>query len=149
MWVLLRNGVVDMFPHQWINTQPYRNCRKRCFLLDPSRGYTARNNEKSHQRMLHKDYDRKGSVAKQESLVVRLKGLDIKKNWLEANGQPSTNSDSEVIWGLSRRLAVLYCINSRCLATTSDDRITNRRLYVCCSCSNLKCVNQRDCNSYL
>jgi hypothetical protein len=33
----------------------------------------------SSQRMLHKDYDRKGSVEK-KSLVVSLKGLDAKKN---------------------------------------------------------------------
>jgi hypothetical protein len=33
----------------------------------------------SSVRMLHKDYDRKGSVKK--SLGVSLKGLDIKTNW--------------------------------------------------------------------
>jgi hypothetical protein len=34
----------------------------------------------------HKDYYRKGSVEK-KSLVVGLKGLDAKANWLEVNRQ--------------------------------------------------------------
>jgi hypothetical protein len=34
----------------------------------------------SSERMLHKDYDRKGSVDKEMSLVVSLKGLDSKTN---------------------------------------------------------------------
>jgi hypothetical protein len=34
----------------------------------------------SSKRMLLKDYDRKGSVAKKKSLVVNLKGLDAKTN---------------------------------------------------------------------
>jgi hypothetical protein len=37
----------------------------------------------SSERMLQKDYDRKGPVKK--SLVVILKGLDAKTNWLEVN----------------------------------------------------------------
>jgi hypothetical protein len=36
--------------------------------------------------MLHKDYDRKGSVEKL-SLTVSLKGLDAKANWLAVNRQ--------------------------------------------------------------
>jgi hypothetical protein len=36
--------------------------------------------------MLHKDYYRKGSVAKETSVVV-LKGLDAKKNRLAVNRQ--------------------------------------------------------------
>jgi hypothetical protein len=34
----------------------------------------------SSERMIHKDYDRKGSVAKRKTLVVSLKGLDAKTN---------------------------------------------------------------------
>jgi hypothetical protein len=34
----------------------------------------------SSERMLHKDYCRKGSVEKKKSLVVGLKGLDAKTN---------------------------------------------------------------------
>jgi hypothetical protein len=40
----------------------------------------------SSERMLHKDYDRKGSV-EEESLVVSLKGLDAKMKWLVVNRQ--------------------------------------------------------------
>jgi hypothetical protein len=36
----------------------------------------------SSERMLHEDYDRKGSVAKKKkSLVVSLKGLGAKTDW--------------------------------------------------------------------
>jgi hypothetical protein len=43
--------------------------------------------------MLHKDYDRKGSVKKY--LVVGLKGLDAKTNWLAVNCQsPDFDLDS-------------------------------------------------------
>jgi hypothetical protein len=37
--------------------------------------------------MLHKDYDSKGSVGNQKSLVVILKGLDAKTNLLAVNRQ--------------------------------------------------------------
>jgi hypothetical protein len=37
--------------------------------------------------MLHKNYDRNGSVAKTQSLVVILKGLGTKTNYLAINGQ--------------------------------------------------------------
>jgi hypothetical protein len=40
----------------------------------------------SSERMLHKDYDSKGSVAK-KSMVVNLKGLNTKMNWLAVNHQ--------------------------------------------------------------
>jgi hypothetical protein len=40
----------------------------------------------SSERMLHKDYDRKGSVEK-KSLVVGLKGLDAKTNCFPVNRQ--------------------------------------------------------------
>jgi hypothetical protein len=43
-------------------------------------------NYKRQERMLHKDYDWKGSVEK-KSLVVSLKGLGAKKNWLAVNRQ--------------------------------------------------------------
>jgi hypothetical protein len=36
----------------------------------------------SLERMIHKEYDRKGSVAKEKSLVMGLKGLEVKTNWL-------------------------------------------------------------------
>jgi hypothetical protein len=42
--------------------------------------------------MLHKNYDRKGSVAK-ETLVVSLEGLGAKTNWLEVNRQSYITSD--------------------------------------------------------
>jgi hypothetical protein len=38
----------------------------------------------SSERMLYKDSDRKGSVVK-KALVVSLKGLDAKTNWLAVN----------------------------------------------------------------
>jgi hypothetical protein len=43
----------------------------------------------SSKRVLHKNYDRKGSVAKKKkiSLVVNLKGLGAKTNWLAVNRQ--------------------------------------------------------------
>jgi hypothetical protein len=37
--------------------------------------------------MLHKDYESKGLVAKIKYLVVILKGLGAKTNWLAANRQ--------------------------------------------------------------
>jgi hypothetical protein len=37
--------------------------------------------------MLHKDYDRKGSVAKKKSLVMSLKGLGAKMKSLAVNRQ--------------------------------------------------------------
>jgi hypothetical protein len=43
--------------------------------------------------MLHKEYYRKGSVKK--SLVVGLKGLDAKSNWLAVNRQSYSKSDSD------------------------------------------------------
>jgi hypothetical protein len=42
--------------------------------------------------MLHKGYDRKGSVEK-KSLVVNLKGLGTKMNWLAVNCRYYSNSD--------------------------------------------------------
>jgi phosphoribosylaminoimidazole (AIR) synthetase len=45
--------------------------------------------------MLHKDYDRKGSVEK-KMLVVSLKGLGGKTNWLAVNRQSLNNSGSDV-----------------------------------------------------
>jgi hypothetical protein len=44
--------------------------------------------------MLHKDYDRKCSV-KKRILVVSLKGLVAKTNWLAVDRQPQSNSDSD------------------------------------------------------
>jgi hypothetical protein len=41
----------------------------------------------SSERMLHKDYDHKGLVEKQKSLVVNLKRLVAKMNWLSVNRQ--------------------------------------------------------------
>jgi hypothetical protein len=41
--------------------------------------YTYIGDKLSSERMLHKDYDRKGSVGK-KSLVLILKGLDAKTN---------------------------------------------------------------------
>jgi hypothetical protein len=35
----------------------------------------------SSEKILHKDYDRKGSVAKKKSLVVILKDLGAKTDW--------------------------------------------------------------------
>jgi hypothetical protein len=37
--------------------------------------------------MLHNDYDRMGSVAKNKSLAVSHKGLGAKTNWLAGNRQ--------------------------------------------------------------
>jgi hypothetical protein len=42
----------------------------------------------SSERVFHKDYDRKGSVAKKKSLVVIFKGLGTKTNRLAVNCQP-------------------------------------------------------------
>jgi hypothetical protein len=85
--------------------QRQRNCGIRCFLLSPSRGYIMRTNESrgtrtrdwliwrdptafvndrptlSSKRMLCKNYNRKCFVEKR-ILVVGLKGLGVKKNWL-------------------------------------------------------------------
>jgi hypothetical protein len=38
------------------------------------------------ERMLRKDYDRKGSIEK-KNLAASLKGLDAKTNWLAVNRQ--------------------------------------------------------------
>jgi hypothetical protein len=43
--------------------------------------------------MLHKDYDRKSSVEK-KSVVVVLKGLDAKMNWLAVNRQSQSDFHS-------------------------------------------------------
>jgi hypothetical protein len=40
----------------------------------------------SSERLLHKDYDSKGSV-REKSLVMGLKGPDAKTNWLAVNRQ--------------------------------------------------------------
>jgi hypothetical protein len=45
----------------------------------------------SSERILHKDYDRKDSVAK-KNLVVSLKGLGAKTNWLAVNRKLPTQS---------------------------------------------------------
>jgi hypothetical protein len=47
----------------------------------------------SSESMLHKDYDRKCSVEKE--LVMSLKGLVTKTNWLAVNRQSKSNSDSD------------------------------------------------------
>jgi hypothetical protein len=41
----------------------------------------------SLEKMSHKDYDRKGSIAIKKSLVVILKGLGAEMNWLLVNRQ--------------------------------------------------------------
>jgi hypothetical protein len=46
----------------------------------------------SSERMLHKDYDRKGSVEK--TLIVSLERLGTKTNWLAVNRQSQSNPDS-------------------------------------------------------
>jgi hypothetical protein len=46
--------------------------------------------------MLHTDYNRKFSVTKM--LVVSLKGLVAKTNWLAVNRQAESNSDSDSSW---------------------------------------------------
>jgi hypothetical protein len=46
--------------------------------------------------MFHKDYNRKGSVAKKKKiLVVSLKGLGAKTKWWAVNHQTQSNSDSD------------------------------------------------------
>jgi hypothetical protein len=47
--------------------------------------------------LLHKGYDLKGSVEKKEKkpLVVNLKRLGAKANWLAVNRQSYNNSDSD------------------------------------------------------
>jgi hypothetical protein len=47
----------------------------------------------SSERMLHKDYDRNGSVGKKKSLVLSLKGLGAKTNRLAVNHQSYSNCD--------------------------------------------------------
>jgi hypothetical protein len=62
--------------------------------------YTWRKAKHIHKRLinflvreiLHRDYDHKGSVEK-KSLVVSLKGLGAKTNWLAVNRQPQSNFD--------------------------------------------------------
>jgi hypothetical protein len=39
----------------------------------------------SSERMLHEDYDHKGSAEKIKSLVLSFNGLGAKTNWLAAN----------------------------------------------------------------
>jgi hypothetical protein len=63
--------------------------------------------------MLHKDYDCKGSVAK-NSLVVNLKGLGAMTNWLAVNRQSWSNSDSE--W-----VVVEQSLVGKNLSTESED----------------------------
>jgi hypothetical protein len=46
--------------------------------------------------MLHKDYDRKGSVEK-KTVVVNLKELGAKVNWLTVNCESYSNSDSDSV----------------------------------------------------
>jgi hypothetical protein len=46
----------------------------------------------SSGRILHKNYYRKSSVEKND-VVVSLKGLDAKINWLAVNRQPQGNAD--------------------------------------------------------
>jgi hypothetical protein len=41
----------------------------------------------SSEKMLHKDYDSKGSIEKKKSLVVILKGPGTKTNWMTLNRQ--------------------------------------------------------------
>jgi mevalonate pyrophosphate decarboxylase len=46
----------------------------------------------SSEKLLHKNYDRKSSVAKNKSLAVSLKGFVTKTNWLVVNRQSQSNS---------------------------------------------------------
>jgi hypothetical protein len=52
----------------------------------------------SSEKLIYKDYERKVSVGK-KTLVVNLKGLGVKTNWLAVNHQPESNtaSDSELV----------------------------------------------------
>jgi hypothetical protein len=63
--------------------------------------------------MLHKDYYRKSSIGK-KTLVVSLKELDAKMNWLVVNRQSSSNFDFDFDRSQSEnengwRLIVSYC----------------------------------------
>jgi hypothetical protein len=62
-----------LFKHISTATSGYNNNRKRCFLRGPCRNVISLKNLElfirdkpifSSERLLHKDYDRKGSVAK-------------------------------------------------------------------------------------
>jgi hypothetical protein len=55
--------------------------------------------------MLHKDYDREGSVAKnkKKTLVVSLKGLEANTNWSAVNRPSYCNSDFD--WELQKLVA--------------------------------------------
>jgi hypothetical protein len=48
----------------------------------------------SSERILPKDYGRKGSAAKRKSVVLGIKGLGGKTNYLAVNRQSKNNSDS-------------------------------------------------------
>jgi hypothetical protein len=58
--------------------------------------------------MSHKDYYRKSSVEKKKSLVVGLKGIDTKTNWLVANRLSYSNFDFDLTQ-FSSQLRVEFC----------------------------------------
>jgi hypothetical protein len=130
----------------------------------------------SSERMLHKDYNDKCSVKK--ILVVSLKRLVTKTNWLTVNRQSWSNSDSDlgdsletavrrvevgVRWpGRLSQLRVAVARSEKLVAeawyssgTQREGKVHHwkplpsngywrlRRLYVCCSYSDLWCNSAR------
>jgi hypothetical protein len=64
----------------------------------------------SSERMLHQDYDCKGSVGGKKIWSWVSKGLGGKKNWLAVNRQSSSNSDSDsVVNGLKENVTAYIC----------------------------------------
>jgi hypothetical protein len=80
------------FPHNHVDLCYMRNtyASKRRSLFIRDRPIL------SSERVLYKDCDHKGSVAKNKSLVVSLKGLGAKTNWLAVNSQSWSKIDFDV-----------------------------------------------------
>jgi hypothetical protein len=82
----------------------------------------------------------------QEEVVMLCNGA-VNSNKSTCNSRGTVGSSdlhqTEVTNGKVSQLesAVMSCtVSSHCLAMINDDRITNRRFYVCCSCNDLQSV---------
>jgi hypothetical protein len=84
MWNKWQDLYVVQEQQFWNNIIYVRNVH-----LTKCQAYIVFIREKSmlSERMLHKDYYRKGSVGEKKILVVGLKGLDAKTSWLAVNRQ--------------------------------------------------------------
>jgi hypothetical protein len=128
-WALLVNWTVNTFMQQWIDTEQQTNYWKRCFLCDPCQGYIVRASSSSHQSSQSHGTVKYGyeSLGTQPRMTV----LARTSNTLPDPTQSQTVSCKRAV-AVHVWLQVVLIFVSCYLVTTSDDRITNRRIGMCC-----------------